>query len=123
MNPPNINNQSFYENLMDNVQKEEISHHSQSYSDLLNIYVNSIKDNTKMKYRLKISFFIITIGILIIIVAYSGFSLLYVSKKLNSFNNLNELSIEAIFGILTIILPVISALIVAFIEIPKIIAQ
>lgn len=123
MNPPDINHQSPYENLMDTAQKEEISHHSQSYSDLLSIYVNSIKDNTKMKYGLKISFFIITMGILIIIVAYSGFSLFYVSRKLNSFNNLNELSIEAILGILTIVLPVISSLIVAFIEIPKIIAQ
>lgn len=123
MNPENINNHSFNKIILDDTQKEEISQHSKRYSDLLEIYINSINHNIKIKYRLKISFFIITISILIGIVFYSGFTLNYIMGKLNVFNNLNEISLEAIFGSLTIILPVISSLIVAFIEIPKIIAQ
>lgn len=60
MNPENINNHSFNKIILDDTQKEEISQHSKRYSDLLEIYINSINHNIKIKYRLKISFFIIT---------------------------------------------------------------
>lgn len=104
-------------------QKLEALKHSKIYSELLKIYVTSVKENIVMKKQFKIIFFITTIGILIIIVVLFILSFIFVFNNIRKFSNLNDITIEAILGMITILLPSITSLIVAFIKIPEIIAQ
>lgn len=108
---------------MDNPQIIEIVKHSKNYSELLDIYVDSAKQNTTMKKWFKIIFFAVTIFSFLIIVLLFVVTLLYAFYSFNKFDNLNGITIEAVLGIITIIVPAISSLIIAFIKIPKIIAQ
>ena len=50
-------------------------------------------------------------------------TLLYAFHSFDKFDNLNGVTMEAILSIVTIVIPAISSLIVAFIKIPEIIAQ
>ena len=109
--------------LNDKAQSIEALNHSQSYSKLLEIYVNTTRFNIIMKLVLKSLFFVITMGTLIAIVCFFYFALDYVFKSLDKFGNLNEVSMEAILSMLTVVIPSISSLIVAFVKIPKIIAE
>ena len=109
--------------LNDKAQSIEALNHSQSYSKLLEIYVNTTRFNIIMKLVLKSLFFVITMGTLIAIVYFFYFALDYVFKSLDKFGNLNEVSMEAILSMLTVVIPSISSLIVAFVKIPKIIAE
>lgn len=110
-------------NETDKPHSIEVLKHSKNYSKLLDIYVTSTKRNIIMKSWFKSLFFIITMGIMLIIVYLFYDSLQYAIDNFAKFKNLNEISIEAILSIITVILPVISSLIVAFIKIPEIIAQ
>ena len=101
----------------------EVLKHSKNYSKLLDIYVISTKRNITMKNWFKILFFIITMGSMLAIVYLFYVSLQYAFDNFAKFDNLNEISIEAILSIVTIIFPSISSLIVAFIKIPEIIAH
>lgn len=101
----------------------EVLKHSKNYSKLLNIYVESSYANSKMKKWFKILFFAITMGSMLAIVYFFWLSLNYAFNSFNKFENLNEISMEAILGVATIVFPAISSLIVAFIKIPQIIAQ
>lgn len=101
----------------------EVLKHSKNYSKLLDIYVVSTKNNITMKNWFKILFFIITMGSMLAIVYLFYISLQYAFDNFGKFEDLNEVSIEAILSIATVILPAISSLIVAFIKIPEIIAH
>lgn len=101
----------------------EVLKHSKNYSKLLDVYVISTKRNITMKNWFKILFFIITMGSMLAIVYLFYVSLQYAFDNFAKFDNLNEISIEAILSIVTIIFPSISSLIVAFIKIPEIIAH
>lgn len=107
----------------DNTHSNEILKHSKNYSKLLNIYVWSTRINLIIRQLFKILFFIVTMGSMIYIIWLFGKSLKYGCDSLNQFGDLNDVSIEAILGLVTIILPSISSLIVAFIKIPQIIAK
>lgn len=107
-------------NRNDPVQNIEESKHSKSYSDLLDVYVQSVQLNMRLKKWFKILFFAITMTILVAIVVIFALSLVYACKKYSKINNIN---IEAIASIVTIILPSICSLIIAFIKIPEIIAK
>lgn len=101
----------------------EVLKHSKNYSGLLDAYVKSARRNMLLKMWLKIFFFIITMGSMVTILILFGVSLSYAFKSFNKFENLNEVSGSAISSIISIILPAISSLIVAFIKIPQIIAK
>ena len=102
---------------------DEVLKHSQNYSKLLDIYVISTKRNIRMKGWFKILFFIITMGSMIAIVYLFYVSLQYAFDNFAKFDSLNDISVEAILSMVTVILPAISSLIVAFIKIPEIIAH
>ena len=107
----------------DETNSHEILLHSKSYSSLLSTYVNSIKVNNGLKICLKILFFLITMGSMVAIVYFFYLSLLYAFNSFYSIKNLNKISIEAILSVVTVLLPAISSLIVAFVKIPQIIAE
>lgn len=109
--------------LINDKQVEEITSHSQSHSALLNTYAESVSKNLKTKIFLKKVFFIITMSILIAIAYWFYLSLQFIFDSFDKFNSLNDISIEAILSMVTIILPSISSLIIAFIKIPETIAQ
>lgn len=101
----------------------EVLKHSKNYSSLLDIYVLSTRCNVTMKNWFKILFFAFTMGSMLAIVWFFYITLQYVFDAFGKFDNLNDVSVEAILSIVTIIFPAISSLIVAFIKIPQIIAQ
>ncbi len=108
---------------LDNPQSIEALKHSKSYSALLDIYVSSTLRNMNMKIWFKKIFFIITMGSLVLMVYLFYSSLQYAFKNLGKFQTLNDVSMEAILSMVTVIVPSISSLIVAFIKIPEIIAR
>lgn len=118
-----FNNYQFKNSNYNNPHSDEILKHSKNYSKLLDIYVDSAKQNITMKKWFKIIFFIVTICSLVVIVILFFATLLYAFFSFNKFNNLSEVTFEAILSIITIVIPVISSLIIAFIKIPEIIAQ
>lgn len=97
--------------------------HSKSYSELLSTYVKATKRNSYIKDILKVLFFIITIGTLVAIVIIFYNTLNYSFDFFKATQNINEISLEAILSVVTVLLPAISSLIVAFIKIPEIIAK
>jgi len=101
----------------------EVLKHSKNYSKLLDVYVDSVQKNVANKNNLKIKFFWIIMVILIIIVASFCWSLIYAHNILKQYENLNDITIQALLSVVTIIFPTISSLIVAFIKIPEIIAH
>ena len=101
----------------------EILKHSQNYSNLLDIYVDSARQNMIMKKCFKIIFFIVTMCSLVAVVIFFFITLGYAFKSFNKFEDLNGVNLEAVLSILTVVIPAISSLIVAFIKIPEIIAQ
>lgn len=101
----------------------EILKHSKNYSKLLDFYVDSAKENIKMKKWFKIIFFIVTMLSLIAIVYLFFKTFRYAFNSFNKFDNLNKVTLEAILSVVTIIVPAISSLIVAFVKIPEIIAE
>lgn len=107
----------------DDLLKDETAKHSKSYSDLLKIYVASVKMNVIIKGICKVFFFIGTMGSLIAIIYLFYKSLNYVFDSFALVENLNEVSIEAILSMVTVLVPAISSLIVAFIKLPEIIAK
>lgn len=104
-------------------QRSESVKHSKSYSKLLEIYVESVQENIKIKRRHKNFFFNITMGILLIIVLIFALTLIYAAINFSKFDNLNGVSLEAILSIITVLVPSMTSLIVAFIKIPEIIAE
>jgi len=104
-------------------QSEEALKHSRSYSSLLSIYVKSTRTSIIIKNILKCLFFFITMGTLVAVVFFFYFVLRYVFVSFDKIENINNISIEMILSMVTIILPAISSLIVAFVKIPEIIAK
>lgn len=104
-------------------QSAEALKHSRSYSSLLSIYVKSTRGSIIIKNVLKCLFFFITMGTLVSVVFFFYFALKYVFVSFNKIKDINNISIEMILSMVTIILPAISSLIVAFIKIPEIIAK
>lgn len=107
----------------DSPQTTEALKHSSSYTKILDQYVVSTKRNMTIKIYFKAIFFFITMGILVAIVYFFYTSLQYLFDNFNKFESLNDITFEAILSMITIILPAISSLIVAFVKIPEIIAQ
>ena len=97
--------------------------HSKNYSRLLDAYITATEDNMRMKMWLKAFFFLITVSSMLIIAIVFYKSINYVFRIVGSFHDLNNISIEAVLSLVTIILPSVSSLLVAFIKIPKIIAK
>jgi len=119
-----INNDDQLENINNKKPHSvEILKHSKNYSKLLDIYVDSAKQNIKMKKWFKIIFFIVTMCSLIIVVILFLVTLLFAFKSFNKFDNLNGITWEAILSVVTVVIPAISSLIIAFVKIPEIIAQ
>lgn len=117
----NQHNQS--ENDKTKPHSVEILKHSKNYSKLLDIYVDSANQNITMKKWFKIIFFIVTMCSLISVVIFFFWTLLYAFRTFNKFDNLNGITTEAILSIVTVVIPAISSLIIAFIKIPEIIAE
>lgn len=101
----------------------EILKHSKNYSKLLDFYVASANENIKMKKWFKIIFFIVTMLSLIAIVYLFFKTFRYTFNSFDKFDSLNEVTLEAILSVVTIVVPAISSLIVAFVKIPEIIAE
>lgn len=101
----------------------EALRHSRSYSEMLSIYVKATKRNGYIKDVLKVLFFLITISSLIAIIVIFGWTLKYAFDFFGDIEDINNISLEAILSIVTVIVPAFSSLIVAFIKIPKIIAK
>lgn len=101
----------------------EILKHSKNYSKLLDFYVASANENIKMKKWFKIIFFIVTMLSLIAIVYLFFKTFRYTFNSFDKFDSLNEVTLEAILSVATIVVPAISSLIVAFVKIPEIIAE
>lgn len=104
-------------------QSIEVLKHSKKYSQLLDIYVDSTQKNIKIKKWFKILFFIVTMCSLIFIVMIFYRAILFAFNTIDKYNSLNGITLETILSIVTVIVPAISSLIVAFIKIPEIIAQ
>lgn len=117
----NINNQP--EKSSNKPHSVEVLKHSKNYSKLLDIYVDSANQNITMKKWFKIIFFIVTMCSLISVVVLFFYTLIYAFNSFSKFDDLNSITIEAILSVITIVIPAISSLIVAFIKIPEIIAQ
>lgn len=117
----NINNQP--EKNSNKPHSVEVLKHSKNYTKLLDIYVDSANQNITMKKWFKIIFFIVTMCSLISVVVLFFWTLLYAFNSFSKFDNLNGVTMEAILSVITIVIPAISSLIVAFIKIPEIIAQ
>ncbi len=118
-----INNDNSLQRESNKPHSIEILKHSKNYTRLLDIYVNSAKQNITMKKWFKIIFFIVTMCLLVSVVCFFFITLSYAFKSFNKFDNLNDITLEAILSIVTIVVPAISSLIVAFIKLPEIIAQ
>lgn len=101
----------------------EILKHSKNYSKLLDFYVNSANQNIKMKKWFKTIFFIVTMLSLIAIIYLFFKTYHYAFNSFDKFDSLNEVTLEAILSVVTIVIPAISSLIVAFVKIPEIIAE
>ncbi|MCM1543575.1 MAG: hypothetical protein NC121_20310 [Blautia sp.] len=101
----------------------EIIKHSRNYTDLLDIYVKSTRKNISIKYWFKTIFFAVTICSLIAVIYFFYITLQYAFDNFNKFDNLNSVTTEAILSVVTVLIPAISSLIVAFIKIPQIIAE
>lgn len=104
-------------------QNNEALKHSKSYSDLLDIYVKSVMDNTALKKWFKILFFTITMGSLIAIIIFFGLSLKYATSIFLRFENPNIINIDTVLSVITVLFPSFVSMIVAFIKIPEIIAK
>ncbi len=107
----------------DTNQSAETLKHSQSYSFLLDFYVRSARISIIMKNLFKCIFFTIVMGILICIVVIFWNIIKYVFNSYSSLRNINDISLETILSMISLILPAISSLIVAFIKIPEVIAR
>ncbi|WP_154428860.1 hypothetical protein [Roseburia porci] len=97
--------------------------HSRKYSELLEIYVNSLYENVRLKLYFKRWFFRITMGILLSILIIFVLVMKYSINTFNNFDHVSDISLESILSTISVVVPAVVSLIVAFIEIPKIIAQ
>lgn len=101
----------------------EILKHSKNYSKLLDSYVVSAQQNMTMKKWFKLIFFAVTICSFIAVVYFFYLALQYAINSFDKYDNLNSVTTEAILSIISVLIPAISSLIVAFIKLPEIIAQ
>lgn len=93
--------------------------HSENYTKLIETYVNSVSRNFTVKIFLKIIFFVITMLILLgIVIAFCVISI-NISKAIKRDN----ITLTTITGIISVMIPAISSLIVALLKIPEIIAE
>lgn len=97
--------------------------HSISYSHLLEIYVSSSRWNVVIRNILKVIFFIVTMGCLIAVVYIFWHSLNYSFSIFDKYAGSSNITWEVIVSVVTVLVPAISSLIVAFLKIPKIIAE
>ena len=119
-------NESTNESLNRKIHKgnleDEINKHSKSYSDLLDLYVKSVRWNIRIKSACKVLFFICIMGALATVLCLFHKSLIYVFNNIKGVG-IQNISIEAIVSMATVLIPSISSLIVAFIKLPEIIAK
>ena len=104
-------------------QTDEIKKRGAKYSALLKLYVRSTSFNAASKLLFKWIFFVVTMVAFWKMLSLFEDSINKVYKIFDGYEDLNEISLEVVLGLLTIVLPAVSSLIVAFINIPKIIAQ
>lgn len=104
-------------------QRFEALLHSRSYSGLLNTYIASMKNNIIIKDILKVLFFLITMGAFVVVVYCFYLSLDYVRTSFSDLKDLSNTTSEDVLGMVTVILPSVCSLIVAFIKIPETIAK
>lgn len=119
----NRSNQREQIDLTEFALSTEALRHSKSYSELLSIYVKTTKRNGYIKDILKVLFFLTTMTALMVIVYIFYKTVMYAFCFFENVSDINQISLEAILSIATVILPAISSLIVAFVQIPKIIAK
>lgn len=110
--------QNNVDNNLSTLTTETIKH-SGSYTDLIKTYVLSVEKNSTLKRRLKMCFFWITMVILCGIVGVFCF----ISVKTINIIKLSNTTITTITGIISVMIPAISSLVVALLKIPQIIAQ
>lgn len=113
------------ENLGQTLEESNMSlseSHGKSYSYILNAYVINTYISIILKVVLKLLFFSITMYILWITICIFRDSIDFVSEIIKE-EELENLSLEGILGIVTVVAPTISSLIVAFIKLPEIIAR
>lgn len=107
-------------------QKESSSVHSAKYTTLLETYIFTTKVSSIVKIVLKCCFFIVAMGALSYVTYYFGktldFSFSIIGKN-QSAEGAPPTNMEEIAGVIAVIIPAISSLIVAFIKIPEIIAK
>lgn len=116
-------NENNIENRVADNQTDEIKRRGAKYSALLTLYVKSTSCNAISKLLFKWAFFVVTMLAFWKMISLFEDSVNKVYAIFDGFENLNEISTEVVLGLLTIVLPAVSSLIVAFINIPKIIAQ
>ena len=97
--------------------------HSISYSDLLEIYVSSARWNVIIRNVLKILFFVITMGCFVIVVYIFCCSINYSFSIFERYSTSSDITWEVIVSVVTVLVPTISSLIVAFLKIPQIIPK
>lgn len=102
---------------------DEILKHSKHYSNLLDAYVDSTRENITMKKWFKIFFFIITMGSLVAVVYFFYDTLQYAFNSFDKYSDSDGITTQTILSAITVLIPSISSLIVAFIKIPEIIAR
>jgi len=91
----------------------------------LNFYNKSIKASARLKIWLKVVFFIVVMGALGYVTYYFGKTLEFSFDIIESNKSVKDYKVimKDILGIITVIVPAIASLIVAFLNIPEIIAQ
>lgn len=99
--------------------KDETIKHSESYSILINKYIENVEKNDILKRKLKERFFWVTMSILMALTAI--FILAIGALCIGVI--INKVTGKFIVSIITIIAPVLSSLLVALLKIPKIIAK
>lgn len=103
-------------------ENEFIEINEQIYSQMLNSYSKSIAWSIWIKIILKITFFAIIVYILFEVLRFFSDSLNYIFNII-TVENISRLSMESVLSAMTIIVPPICSLIVAFIKLPEIIAK
>lgn len=107
----------------DSTPISEFLHHTKSYSGILELYVERIRSGMRLKFVLKIFFFIITMGVLCTIVVVFCVCMFGVTDFVSEYGEDKEATVESILLVLSTAVPSVTSLVIAFIKLPEIIAQ
>lgn len=110
------------EEYKNNSYESLIFEHGNAYSEMLTYYKNNIIASVVIKWVLKVLFFVCIMGILLTLLIYFKKSLDYIFQIIKE-ENISDISIESVLGIISIVVPPICTLIVAFLKLPKLIGK